>query len=124
TQEKLGLSEELAADKQYIESFASEKALQWQAMRKAEGLYNQLREQFEQKSEILDNTRRDLFNAQEQLLNFQRDKTEKDIYNYSVEEKVLIKHIIKTERYYDQMVMALQSEIESLHSLVDTLNSQ
>lgn len=118
--EKGRLAEELAATQLNVEASAAEKALLWQGMRKAEGLHGQLREQFEQKSELLDQARRDLFHTQEQLLKLQLDKTENEIYGFSSEDKALIRHIISTERYYDNTIKALQNEIDSLQSLVDS----
>lgn len=119
SQENARLLGELAASRQNAEASDSEKALQWQAVRKAEGLYGQLREQFEQKSQILDQTRYELFHAQEQLSKYLREKKENDIYRISPEENAMLKHIHHTEQYYSQMINALEKEIDGLQSLID-----
>jgi hypothetical protein len=93
----------------------------WQEMRKAQGLYFQLREQFEQKSLMLNQTRREMFFIQEEVQNLQKEKTEIQLYQYSEQEKALIEHILKMEQSHKNNVKYLEVEIDMYLDFVKCL---
>ena len=93
----------------------------WQEMRKAQGLYNQLREQFREKSEVLSQTRSDLFHIQEELLKLKMEQAEGEHYYYSGDEEALIKHIQQMEISHRHTVDELKYEIDLYMELIKSL---
>ena len=96
-----------------------EKTEEWRSIRKAEGLYHQMREQFEEKSNTLDQTRKELFHAEEKLLKLQRELDERGVYGFAQDEKDLLDHIIHTERFHTSNSEVLQKEIKALEAILD-----
>lgn len=121
-EQSLQLAEALAA----IEQLKSEKeALAIAAepdreVRRVTGLYQQLRLQFDEKSNTLAATRRELFETQEKLLATQKDLEETKLYE-ETEAHTLMRRLL------DEAESELQSkehEAIQLHALVDSLMSQ
>lgn len=89
--------------------------------RRIESLYLQLREQFEEKSDILDETRRQLFHADEKILNLEKEREEASLFEQSIEEKQLIKYCLNMELEHYKIQENLEKEIGELTDLLDHL---
>ena len=88
-----------------------------------EGLYKQLREQFEEKSKVLDDTRKALFHAEEQCERHKHETLEKFQFEASEAEKKLEKYILEMENNFCQKEEQLLNEIDALHAVISTLSS-
>lgn len=86
--------------------------------RRAEGLHNQLREQFEEKSDLLDYTRKVLFHTQEALAALQLETKEQTVYSHSENEKALENTLIKQHQKFETEIQLLQEEVDALHNLI------
>jgi hypothetical protein len=95
----------------------------WQAKRKAEGLYEQLRDQFEDKCLCLEQTRRELFHTNEALLRMQNDEIEREFYDNCDVTNRLVQHIILMEDEYQKNIKKLESENEGYFRILDNLTS-
>ena len=84
-------------------------------------LYNQLKEQFKQKCTVLDETRRELFYANEALLAFKKDVEEEHLYDLSVHERNLQNHILSLSHEFEKTRLRDQQEIDELTQLVACL---
>jgi hypothetical protein len=80
--------------------------------RSIESMYVQLKKQFDEKSKTLDDTRRELFQVNEQLLTLEREQQEQTTYG---EGSQALKALLETQT-------ALEEEIEHLNDLVATLS--
>lgn len=89
-------------------------------LRRVEGLYNQLRNQFAQKSATLDSTRRELFHAQEQLTTAQKEMEETKLIHEREIESHLSKLLNSAERELS-VEDRLQKEIDQLHEIIASL---
>ncbi len=89
-------------------------------VRQVAAKYLQLREQFAEKSAILDETRRELFHSQEKLLRLQRETEESEKYAVNKTEQKLIAHILKLERELSQQ----EQEREALHQIIDRIQNR
>lgn len=109
------LQQQLDAEKQKVPTAQAlpEESHGW--LRRTEGMYNQLREQFEEKSATLEETRRQLFFTQEKLLLVQREYEESWYENTTLES--IEKYVLKL----DQEFNILEQENDKLKSLVDVL---
>lgn len=114
-------SAHLSLVQQNIAVAEAQKIAHWRALRAAEGKYIQLKEQFEEKSDNLTVTRRQLFEAQERAEMLQRQLDEIAVYGRFVDEKPLIKHILRMERECDRALVLSKKEIESLEDLISSL---
>lgn len=85
--------------------------------RKVEGMLNQLREQFNEKSKVLDQTRQELFLAKEEFARLQKEQEEGQIEAASVMENYLLQVVKDSEATSEE----LSKEIVALQELVDTL---
>lgn len=88
--------------------------------RVSEGLYQQLKQQFKEKSAELDKTRQELFNAQEQLHALQRNWDELQLNQQCVQPD-FDQYIQKLDKEYEAMTKQFSSEIEELQDLVSAL---
>lgn len=88
--------------------------------RKLEGMLNQLREQFNEKSKVLDQTRQELFFAREELARLHKEQEEGLIEGASVMENYLLKVMEDSQVTSDE----LNQEIAALTALVDALIRQ
>ena len=89
--------------------------------KKIEGKYNQLREQFEQKSEVLNETRRELFKTEERLLELKLQYDESEIYHLSETASLMQKHICQVTQDSDEKIQELQLEVNALQDVVTML---
>ncbi len=86
--------------------------------RRWEGLYKQLRQQFDEKSNILNETRRELFISQEKIEKLSREKEEYSLNSQTPLEKELELQIVRLEQEYDQAVAHYESEIAALEEII------
>lgn len=84
----------------------------WRRLRHSQSALRQLREQFEEKSELLDATRRQLFHAQEELL--AKEEGSQAMIPLKEVESLLDRHLQPDSE-------DLQAEVEELQELVDSL---
>jgi hypothetical protein len=89
--------------------------------RRNEGLYLQLRNQFIEKSTTLDETRRELFNTQEEVLRLQLEQKEAFLYNRSPIDQEIERHLIRMEQEYVAISQEYRQEVDALHQLIETL---
>jgi chromosome segregation ATPase len=89
-----------------------------------EGMYIQLKEQFQEKCNVLDSTRKELFHAHEKLLKCQKEREEEQIYGQSSNERLLERNLLEFGRQYEQMHCHYQQEIEAMDQLVKQLLEQ
>ncbi len=89
--------------------------------RRIEEMYGQLRQQFEEKSVVLDTTRRELFKVQEEILRRQKESEEKDRFAFSEEEERWQAHLLAWGRRYEQMEDFYEKERGQLSELIDSL---
>lgn len=92
--------------------------------RRIESMYIQLKEQFQEKSAVLDATRRELFHAHEQLLKYQKEQEEKTIFGQTELEEYLQSDLLQLEQQYEQMQRNYQQEVEELNQIVEHLLHQ
>jgi len=90
--------------------------------RRAEGMHLQLREQFNEKSAVLDETRRQLFHTQEALLQLQNTLREQEQFSTHPAVHELIQHILKMQKSYSLLKKQYESEIGDLHEIVSLLS--
>lgn len=93
------------------------------AWRSSEGRYKQLQEQFSDKSKLVDDTRKQLFLSEENVLRLQHIQNE-----FSLERSKnlaeLEKHLSKIESEFTSTQKQQEQEINSLYELIDSLNSK
>jgi hypothetical protein len=89
--------------------------------RRIESMYIQLKEQFHDKCTVLDATRRELFQANEKLLNWQKESEEEQLFEQSLNEKFLQKDFLELGQQYEQMQQQYEQEIDELIQLVQHL---
>lgn len=92
-------------------------------IRRLDGLYQQLRGQFSEKSKVLDQTRRDLFCAQEELSSLQKDFEELEVYGNDDKDEILYCILGSIEKELTSQINEQQYEISQLHSLIEALLS-
>jgi len=79
-------------------------------------LYMQLREQFEEKSEILHQTRKELFEVEGKLIALQKEN-QQNMFDFNPGELFLIQQLKEAE----EQCQGLESEVETLQNLVSSL---
>lgn len=89
--------------------------------RQIEAMYIQLKGQFQDKCNVLDATRRDLFHLNEELLRRKKEDEEERLYGMPAVEKSLQKDLVRLGHQFDQMQHRYQEETEALTSLVEHL---
>lgn len=92
-------------------------------IRRLEGLYQQLRTQFSDKSKILDDTRRNLFHTQEELSALQKDLKEIELYGNCDTDEFCYSLLASIERELTSQLNDQQHEISELNSLIEVLIS-
>lgn len=107
--------------KEAILSKTTEASQDHQEKRRLEGLYQQLRDQFAEKSEILSATRRQLFFAEEKCLALQKELDETKIYGGDESSEVLYRLIATAERELTLIEQQHAMELKSLHNFIDAL---
>lgn len=83
-----------------------------------ESLYKQLRNQFQDKSTVLDQTRHELFKVHEQLLRVQKEREEEHVFDLSEYESLLQREHVKLIRAYENSERIAAAEIKALEDLV------
>lgn len=89
--------------------------------KKVEGKYNQLKEQFEQKSEVLNETRRQLFRAEEKFMQLKLDYDEESIYQLTESTASMEQHILNIWNESHEKIQELNQEINALQSIITSL---
>lgn len=89
-----------------------------------EAMYIQLRQQFEEKSDLLDATRRELFKAQEEILKWQKENEEEHRFAFSECEQEWQAHLLAWGQKYACMEEEVQKEMDQLSELVRFLLGQ
>lgn len=88
---------------------------------RVEAMYLQLREQFEEKSSVLDATRRELFKTQESLLLMQKEIEENHVYDINESEAKLQDLLLSMEKELSEKETVYQNEIQALHHVISAL---
>jgi len=83
-------------------------------LKKIEGSYRQLRQQFELKSDVLDETRKELFYKEEGLLEAKLYLNELQLYHFSDAEAAMQGYLLAVIEESNQKIQALEKEIEEL----------
>lgn len=91
---------------------------------RAEAMYGQLKEQFKEKSEVLDATRKELFYTQEQLLALQQEWKEKSTFEWSEGERQLQEQLSQSTQDLEEANFEYKEELEMLHTLIANLLKQ
>lgn len=86
--------------------------------RRLNGFYLQLKEQFKEKDQILAETRKNLFGAQEEVHLLMKELEEHRVYGVPTEIARLEQHCVKLEQHYSQEISRLQAEVEALEELI------
>jgi hypothetical protein len=86
--------------------------------RRAEGLYSQLKNQFEEKSLTLDETRRQLFYAEEKLLQLEKELKEREEFNPDPQVERLMGHINQMQHQIEQS----EQEVTQLNEIISALS--
>jgi hypothetical protein len=89
--------------------------------RRIEGMYIQLREQFEEKTTTLEKTRHELFLAQEKLEELKRASEECNIFSISQSESLLQRDLSRLTSEFEQLEKDYKSETEELHAIISVL---
>lgn len=92
--------------------------------RRIEGMYIQLKEQFQEKSSVLDETRRDLFYAQEEIEKIRKEQEETSIFQFSEGEKLWQNYVQQLQKETEETLQEQQQEIQDLYILVQDLLKQ
>jgi len=92
-----------------------------QQIRKLQGLYFQLREQFAEKSQVLDATRRELFHTHEKLLSLQMELEEAKIYNEGEVEKSFSDLLKAAEEELKTVEKQASAEILYLEDIINAM---
>jgi hypothetical protein len=86
--------------------------------RRAEGMYLQLKEQFNEKSAILDDTRRQLFHSQEIILQWKKSSKEREQFSPDPQVQSLTKYVLRMQNQFERTLKNYQSENETLHEII------
>lgn len=90
--------------------------------RRSEAMYLQLKEQFNEKSAILDETRRNLFHKEETVLQLQKRLKEYEQFSLDPQVRDLIEHIVKMHYQFERRDKMYMQEIDTLHDIIAKLN--
>ena len=90
-------------------------------MRRLDGLYRQLREQFVEKTEVLAATRRELFSAQERLAALQKDVEESRVNEAKDVDISLQQLLAEAESELQNTEAEHAAEVARLHEVIDSL---
>lgn len=91
-------------------------------LRRLQGFHLQLKEQFAEKSKILDETRRELFLVQEQLNVALLEIKEKDLTSAQITLDEHIEHLTKAESAWKRDVEETNEEIQRLYAIIESTN--
>lgn len=93
-------------------------------VRRLEGFYRQLREQFEEKSRTLDETRRELFQTQEKLNAAELEFSERELASPQISLEEHVRHLAKMEEELKQELELSHQEIKRLYNLVESITKK
>ena len=99
-------------------SLISKYEKKFQELRKIESLYNQLRMQFEEKKQVLSDTRKELFMTQEKLFSHEREKQLE-----ALDEPEAIKELNDQIANFEKEITKLEEENIELQALVTQLSN-
>ena len=91
---------------------------QWREFKRVEGLYLQMRMQFEEKSLLLEAARKELFHEQERLEILRRDQEERHVYERTLFDKSMEDFLDQLEQEYAGTVANLQKEVRLLEEII------
>lgn len=94
-----------------------------QSLASYEALHRQLREQFDAKNQVLTQTRQELFRVNERVAFLEKEKEESTLFSYDEYQNLLIKELLKQDRYLSRLEKAHLEECESLNSIISQLMS-
>ena len=86
-----------------------------------EAKYLQLRQQFEDKQQLLDKTRKELFRAKERILHLQKEHKEMEMFELSEVEEALEKHLLRMEQEAEAHDAEHQQELDTLQDMLSSL---
>lgn len=86
--------------------------------RRLEGMYIQLKEQFEEKNNVLAETRRDLFHAEERLQALYKEIEEEKTFGLSANEESLQTALLNLDKQYVELENEYKQEVENLNELI------
>lgn len=89
--------------------------------RGVEAMYSQLKQQFQEKSQILDETRKELFQAQEQLLVLQKELEEHQYFTLSENEWLLQRDLTCLAKEMEEIQDQNQQELDMMYGLIGDL---
>ncbi|MBA2367887.1 MAG: hypothetical protein H0V82_02545 [Candidatus Protochlamydia sp.] len=89
--------------------------------RKSEALYQQLKEQFQLKSKVLDSTRRELFASEEERLALLKEQSESELYGLSEREQLLQRELIAQGKEWEKTLKTYENEIDEMSALIQKL---
>ncbi len=112
------------AERQVATQAANQAANQATDEMSADHRYLQLREQFEEKSAVLDKTRKELFSANEEIAVLQRTLAELHLQGSSETETLLMKQLIASEEKYEQLVQVHEQELLGYEHMIEKLLGQ
>lgn len=90
------------------------------AFSRLQGMHRQLKEQFQEKSEILDQTRRELFQTEEKLLKVERLFLDSNRYGFHEMVQPLEKHLDEL----NQLCSCQEEEIKNLEEIIESFSSE
>lgn len=93
------------------------------ALRVCQGKLQQLREQFNEKTTVLAETRHQLFHTEESVALMQREWEEYATYTFHPEDRLMIKQLELMKKDSESNEIQLTKEIEALHELVAFLSN-
>jgi chromosome segregation ATPase len=93
-------------------------------IQRIDGLYRQLRDQFNEKSSVLDATRRELFRAKEELAALRKEMEESKLYEEYEVNHHLSRLLASVEQELAGAESRYQCEIEQLHEVIESLIHQ
>jgi hypothetical protein len=127
TEEMEGARSDFQKAQQEIERLKRKNERLAESVRKMEGSppleakYHQLRDQFQEKSEVLDQTRQELFIANEKYYRLQLEYDEVRWLSLSEVEKAMESHILELGRELEEKDRVYRRELDALQSVVDSL---
>ncbi len=89
-----------------------------------QSMYAQLKKQFQEKCQVLDDTRKELFQVNEQLLKYQKDYEEEYVFGQPSNEMYLQSYILETSNQFENKQNLYEQEIDELSHLVGRLLQQ
>jgi hypothetical protein len=122
--DRFNLEGKLVECQKNAETTLTEKSPEDQLLRQTQGLYKQLREQFYEKSTVLDEARRELFRVYDQLEAKQREDLERNQFEYDELQSKLEQYVMHVDREHQLEKSQLEKEKGHLEALITHLLTQ